>query len=134
MNNVCPPTFVTSRMILAEAGKWHRTNMQPRTASEQTVVIAGGVVTPPIAYPLLVIDTEAAGAADDIDTLAAGMFFGQEAVFRSTTNARVPTWKDGTGNVQTEADADKALDSTRDLVKLTWDLTTWNQSGFSNNG
>jgi Fe-S cluster assembly scaffold protein SufB len=79
---------------------------------------------------LVVVDTEAAAAADDLDTITGGET-GQLIVIRSTSAARVITVKDGT-NIKLSADM--VLDSTSDTLTLMNYSSVWNEIGRANNG
>lgn len=64
----------------------------PAGAPEDAVTIAGGLVTP--SHALLVVDTEAAAATDDLDrALITNHPAGRIIAFRSTSSARVITIK-----------------------------------------
>jgi hypothetical protein len=114
--------------ISATAGLWHRTNM----IDTQSVTIASDTISPRFATNLITVDTEAAAATDTLSTIQAG-YIGQEITIQSATASRVVTVVDNTGNIQTQNNADRILDSTRNAISLVWDGTTWNELSYSNN-
>jgi hypothetical protein len=82
------------------------------------LTIASGVVTATQSYH--VIDTEAAGATDDLDTISGGVS-GAHLYLRAADDARTVVIKDGTGNIQGAGDC--TLDNTQDVAHLIYDLT-----------
>ena len=119
---------LASSAIFATAGLWHRTNM----IDTQSVTIASDTISPRFATNLITVDTEAAAATDTLSTIQAG-YIGQEITIQSATASRVVTVVDNTGNIQTQNNADRILDSTRNAISLVWDGTTWNELSYSNN-
>ena len=128
MDNSIASGLATNALSVAN-GTWHRSNM----VSFQSMTIGSGSITPAIVTPLIILDTEASAATDDLDTIASG-FTGQVVTLRSNTNARDITVKDGTGNIQTAGSVDRVLDNSRDTITLMWDGSTWNEVAFSDNG
>lgn len=88
-----------------------------------TLTIAAGVVT--ITRSHHVIDTEAAAASDDLDTINGGVN-GDLLFIRPVSDARTVVVKDGTGNIQLPA-GDLTLDDDEDGVMLIYDGTNWMQ-------
>jgi hypothetical protein len=132
MDNYAAPGLIGTRMFNTPVGSGHRSNSPPVTVGETLTVIAAGVATPKFAsWTLISIDTEAAAAADDLDTLAAS-YIGATVTLRSATSTRVVTVRDGTGNIQLGT-ASRILDSTRDTLILVWDGVSWNEIAFSSN-
>lgn len=119
---------LASTAISATAGLWHRTNM----IDTQSVTIASDTISPRFATSLITVDTEAAAQTDTLSTIQAG-YIGQEITIQSATASRVVTVVDSTGNIQTQNNADRILDSTRNAISLVWDGTTWNELSYSNN-
>jgi hypothetical protein len=127
MDNSIASGLATNALSITN-GTWHRTN----AVASQSITISSGAITPTVATPLIILDTEASAATDDLDTIASG-FTGQVVTLRSNTNARDITVKDGTGNIQTAGSVDRALDNSRDTITLMWDGATWNEVAFSDN-
>lgn len=97
------------------------------TATSQT--ISGGVIT--ATTTRTIVDTEAAAAADDLDTVNGGQD-GDILILRATNAARVVTVKDGTGNLNLSADF--ALNTTRDRITLINNAgTAWFELARSDN-
>ena len=96
-----------------------------------TLTIATGVVTAIGSYHL--IDTEAAAASDDLDTISGGIE-GQRLVIRAANSARTVVAKDGTGNLQIAGDF--SMDNAQDTLELIYDsaLSAWLELGRSDNG
>jgi parallel beta-helix repeat protein len=134
LDNWIKPGLIEQRTFQATVGYWHLTNMPPVSATDAgtVAVIVGGVASPRFARPMVVIDTEAAAAADDLDTLLAG-FIGQTVILRSYNAGRVITVRDGTGNIQTAGGVARVLDNTRDMLTLVWDGTAWVETAFASN-
>jgi hypothetical protein len=80
-----------------------------------------------------VVDTEAAAASDDLDTISGGVD-GQILVIRAANSSRTVVVKDGTGNIQ--CGGDFSLDNTQDTITLMYDgtLTAWLEISRSDNG
>lgn len=100
----------------------------PRAAAK---TIAAGVITITGSYH--VVDTEAAAATDDLDTISGGSD-GQRLVLRASNAARDVVIKDGTGNIQCAGDF--TLNNTQDTIELIFDsaLAAWLELGRSDNG
>ena len=89
-----------------------------------SLTIAAGVVTVTRSHHSL--DTEAAAATDDLDTLTAtGLTDGFVVVLRPANVARVVTVKDGTGNLL--LNGDYALNATDRSITLLYDGTNWRE-------
>lgn len=95
-----------------------------------TLTIASGVVAAILENHL--VDTEAAAAADDVDTINGGTH-GQIVRFRSVSSARDPTFKNGTGNIV--CGADRTLSNIADEIAFRYDATAakWNMLYFADN-
>jgi hypothetical protein len=83
--------------------------------------IASGVVTIGQASPTTInwlsVDTEAAGATDNLDTISWGAgTTAQIVTFYAASGARTVVFKDGTGNLHLEGDM--SLDSSDDNITL----------------
>ena len=112
------------------AGTWGwRSLLGGFLGSGSTLTIASGVVTATQGYHL--VDTEAAGATDDLDTIS-GTIAGQMYVFRAADSARSVVFKDGTGNLKIEGDF--TADNTEDTFTLISDGTNLYEVARSNNG
>lgn len=101
------------------------------TLARSTLTIAAGAVTPTKTRHY--VDTEAAAAADDLDTItntADGMLL----VISAVNAARVVTVKNNTGNIRL-AGADMVLDSPFDQLTLVYDSTQskWCEIARANN-
>lgn len=96
-----------------------------------TLTIATGAITATYNYHL--VDTEAAAATDDLDTISGGVA-GQRLVLRAANSARTVVVKDGTGNIQCAGDF--SLDNAQDTIELIYDsaLSAWLEIGRSDNG
>jgi hypothetical protein len=95
------------------------------SGSLETGTIASGALTvmnssAPIR--ILEVDTEAAAASDDLDTITGGKE-GQVIILKATDDARTVVVKDSTGNL--ELSADMSLTHTEDTITL------YNKSGTS---
>lgn len=88
--------------------------------------IAAGVVNVPpqlrVNYPTVTIDTEAAAASDDLDTIS-GSFDGQTIVVRRAVSGRSVVLKNGTGNLSIGADI--TVSASAHLVVLNRRANTW---------
>lgn len=73
-----------------------------------------------------VIDTEAAAATDDLDTISGGLL-GQTVTLRAANDARTIVVKDSTGNMRLSADM--SLTHTDDAITLVYDGTIWREVG-----
>lgn len=102
----------------------------------ESETIAAGVITISQATRVIV-DTEAAAASDDLDTINfAGTLFGGEVIILQAANeARTVVVKNGTGNIDTGgAGGDFSLTSQDDIVGLMYDdrntrwLLLWSQN------
>ena len=97
-----------------------------------TRVISGGVITVP-ATPYVIsqyVDTEAAAATDDLDTISGGQE-GQIVIFTSPTSSRDTTFKDGTGNLVLAGDF--TLTSSSDSITLIKRGANWVELSRSDN-
>jgi len=121
-----PRTWTTDETWLAEYGNTHirdnfnflKANISLGAASELT--ISGGVVTKTQSYHT--IDTESDGATDDLDTINGGAA-GDILIFSPAHTDRTVVVKDGTGNI--DCDADITLDATSEYVVLIYDGSNW---------
>lgn len=104
-----------------------------RIYGSQTITIATGVATMTHYTPLVYIDTESAGATDDLDTLTfADVKDGDVVTIRAANDGRTVVAKDGTGNLALNADF--SLDSSQDTITLIRAGSEWLQVSSSNNG
>ena len=99
------------------------------TSSTQT--IATGVITG--AYSNIRIDTQAAAATDDLDTIN-GCTEGDTIVLRAFSAARTVVIKDGTGNIQTDGSADFSMDNDTDTWMGICFNSQWIEISRANNG
>lgn len=102
-----------------------------RFAAAPTLTIAGGIVT--VAKGYNAVDTEAAAATDDLDTITPGTNVGEGSVIilRAANVARVVTLKDGTGNLL--LNGDYALSATDRTITLVYNGTNWSEVARSVN-
>jgi hypothetical protein len=94
-----------------------------------TLTIAAGVVT--ATHSRHAIDTEAAGASDDLDTINGGTA-GQVLILSAANSSRDVVVKDATGNLQIASDC--TLAHVDDRITLISDGTSWLELGRSVNG
>ena len=94
-----------------------------------TLTIATGAVT--ITTSFHAIDTEAAGATDDLDTINGGQT-GQVLYIHAANGARDVVAKDGTGNLKLAGDF--TLNNTEDALTLIYDGSNWLELSRSDNG
>jgi hypothetical protein len=81
---------------------------------------------------IFTVDTESAGATDDLDTINGGKH-GQLVIVRAANSSRTIVCKDGTGNLKLAGD--HSLDNTEDSITLlNVSGTTWIELARSNNG
>lgn len=102
----------------------------PFATSSGTATIASGAITATTSY--MIVDTEAAGATDDLDTINGGVD-GFHLTLRAANSARTVVVKDGT-NIKGPGDV--TLDNEEDTVSLIYDgtLAKWLVTSSSNNG
>lgn len=106
---------------------------------QQTYTIATGAITifGTDENGLLLVDTEAAAASDDLDTITLDHVTANGRpiiILRAANGARTVVVRHGVGNIFLDAGANKSLDDTPDTLTLMWDGTRWLQISFSNNG
>jgi hypothetical protein len=96
-----------------------------------TLTIATGTVTKTANYHT--IDTEAAAASDDLDTINGGSD-GDILVISAANSARTVVARDGIGNLQ--LNGNMSLDNAQDTLTLIYvaALTAWLELARSNNG
>lgn len=92
--------------------------------------VASGVITLVGDIGPITVDTEAAGATDDLDTINGG-FIGQTLVISSASSARDTTLKDGTGNLLLAGDF--ALSNVADTITLYLTSAGWKEQCRSDN-
>lgn len=101
--------------------------------SEASKTISAGAITLSSGQSIVAVDTEAAAAADDLDTIAIDSSVEGRPliVLRGTDNARVVTVKDGT-NLRLAGDM--VLDDTTDRIVLLYTGSIWVELCRSSNG
>jgi len=87
-----------------------------------TLTISSGAITITQSYHY--VDTEAAAATDDLDTINGGTA-GDILFLRTVDSTRDVVIKHGTGNIVTSDGSDYTMDSTDDVVQLIFDGTNW---------
>ena len=95
------------------------------------VTIVSGVITATSSF--MRVDTESAGATDDLDTISGGVDGGR-LILRAAADARTVVLKDGTGNLNIAGDF--SLDNVEDTIELIFDITSsrWLELSRSDNG
>lgn len=95
-----------------------------------TLVIASGSITPTHSFHL--VDTEGAGAADDLDTIVGtNALPGNPLVLMQVDDARDVTAKNGTGNLTNESSGDLGLVNTTRMLVCHWNGTKWGVERFT---
>lgn len=130
---VINPSFVTfvnntsAAQIISNTGV---SKLAPYAVIVKT--IATGVITVDSSYHR--VDTEAAGATDDLDTINGGID-GMSLTLQSQNNARDPTIKNGTGNIRLLGAADFTLTRVTDTIELVYSTITgeWCEVSRSDN-
>jgi hypothetical protein len=84
--------------------------INPRTqllylGAPPVITVAGGILTLPNSASEYQVDTEGGAATDDLDTIN-GTVAGQIVVFAIANNARITTFKHGTGNLKMQSSID----------------------------
>lgn len=104
-----------------------------QTSVINTLTIASGAVTLPTrqAVGLYYIDTEGAGASDDLDNLNGGATYGQIVILSAIDSARTVVVKDGTGNMRLAGDF--SMDNADDKITLVWNGSVWFELARSDN-
>lgn len=97
--------------------------------TRSALTIASGAITK--TKSIHTVDTEAAAATDDLDTINGGAD-GDLLVLRAANSARTVVCKDGTGNLKLAGDF--SLDNTEDTITLLFDGTNWHELSRSDNG
>jgi len=92
-------------------------NYSVQSGATQTKIIAAGVLTVNKNYSSYAVDTEAAAATDDLDTITGGED-GQIIFLNNTNNARNVILKHATGNIWNPNLTNITLDVTTDLMSL----------------
>lgn len=95
----------------------------------QAVTISGGVIDI-TSYPdksLFTVDTEAAAATDDLDTITDSSPDGKIIILKGFDNTRDVTVKDGTGNIQIAGDF--TFSHNRDAIVLQKVTSGWFERG-----
>ena len=95
----------------------------PGTYLTATLTIATGAIT--LAHggdQFVTIDTEAAAATDDLDTISGGVL-GQVITLQQVSSARDPTIKDTTGNLRLAGDF--TMTSLQDSITLKYNGSLW---------
>jgi hypothetical protein len=102
------------------------------TVERGDVTISGGAITASRGRHR--VDTEGAAATDDLDTITAGTD-GQYLELYCVTGTRVPTVKNGTGNIKL-AGSDFALDNVSDVICLRYHSpsSSWVELSRASNG
>lgn len=102
----------------------------PIVMTRYNVTIAAGVVT--VQGNALILDTEAAAATDDLDTINGGTT-GQIVILQTANSSRDVVVKHGTGNLFLTGRVDFTLTGTRDKLVLICISTEWHEIGRGDN-
>lgn len=94
-----------------------------------TLTIATGVIT--VTEPFHTVDTEAAAATDNLDTINGGSL-GMRVVFKAANSARDVVFTEA-GNMKL-AGGTFTLNNVEDTIELIYDGTNWLEIGRSDNG
>ena len=124
----------TSRIVLINTGnsQWHEINRTDDGPQATATIASGAITVPSSRFTLLQpVDTEAAAATDDLDTINGGRE-GQIVTFFGVANARDVTYKDGTGNLRLAGDF--VASSGEDKITLQKQAVTWYEISRSDNG
>jgi hypothetical protein len=95
-----------------------------------TKTIAAGAIAAG-SYGQYAVDTEAAAASDDLDSITGAVFDGQLLLLRAANSTRDVVLKDGTGNLRLNGDF--TLDHAQDRILLSWDGSSWCEISRSSN-
>lgn len=104
--------------------------------TQEALTISSGAITVLDAKTtLLRVNTEAAAATDDLDTITGPGIDGQTITLKSTSNSRDVTVKHGTGNIRLAGGADFTLGLIQAKITLQWDagVSFWCEVSRSNN-
>ena len=117
----------------AEPRFGHTLPLNLRSAASLT--IATGVITAGLAAAAAwySVDTEAAAASDDLDTINGGAT-GDLICLKAANSARTVVAKHATGNLQLNGSADFNLDNANDVLVLIYDGTNFLEIARSSNG
>ena len=118
------PTFTSS--VQTGRGEVGRINV----ADDTTLTIATGVITATQTYHA--VDTEAAGATDDLDTINGGAEGDLLIIFPVDATHTVVA-KHGTGNLNLAAGVDFTMDENDDFLMLLYDGALWQELSRSEN-
>lgn len=92
------------------------------------LTIASGVITVGRSACKLSLETEAAGATDDLDTITATFpFVGQVLILRTNDSSHDVVVKHNTGNIFLAGAADFTMANTSHSIALLWSGTRWNE-------
>jgi hypothetical protein len=125
-NNKIPVGLVTTNTLLVSVARQVFTNQFPRTAA--AVLIAAGVLTLRVLSGFQIVDTEAAAATDDLDTITAtSVPIGHRLILRNVAAGKTVVVKHNTGNIRNRGAVDKSLVSTDDKYECVWIGTRWEE-------
>ena len=124
---------VTGDMLRFDGHAFTNTPVPSALTVFETPTIASGVVTIASSTALVVhlsIDTQAAAASDDLDTLSGGAD-GQIAILTAANAARTVVVKDSTDNLRTAGD--HSMDHAQDTTTLIRMSSVWFELARANN-
>ena len=116
----------TDRFVVRANGITRNLTMD---GTNTTLTIASGAVTATTSFHA--IDTEAAAATDDLDTISGGQT-GQVLYLHAANGARDVVAKDGTGNLKLAGDF--TMNNAEDVLTLIFDGSNWLEVSRSDNG
>jgi hypothetical protein len=117
-------------IMLNSSGKIDSSFVDSISMTEEYQIISGGVVT--VDHPYMWLDTQAAAASDDLDTINGGVT-GQIIVIRIWVTGHTVVIKDSTGNIRCGGAGDRTLDHVDDTWVGIYSSTSWCEIAFSNN-
>jgi hypothetical protein len=111
------PTFVRILFDIIQNRKINTGPAQPATIDDGAISISSN-------YSYYSVDTEAAAASDNLDTIS-NANEGDLIFIKAANASRTVVIKDGTGNIKTNGSVDLSLDNTEDLAILHYDGAAW---------
>lgn len=102
---------------------------------ESRTIASGAITIQDPSSESVIIDTEAAAATDDLDTINGPTFEGKTIAIRTLANSRDVVVKHNVGNIRLNGSADFTLDGVADTLTLRWNsaLSQWCEVGRGNN-
>lgn len=122
-------------LITDNAGGTNIFEMGERPIYEKLVIATGAITTSSHKEGVIIVDTEAAAAADDLDTLSGAAVEGAVRTLCSLANTKDTTVKHNTGNIMLNGAADFTLSNTADTLTLRYNarISKWCETGRGDN-